>query len=152
MSAELLPSQRGTEADVALPYTASPTQLLWSDILLFFKSAWALPGIILPLRPCRSGKLDELYPAPRNLFDIAVHGLLIVYQLAFLLSLPVCILCMVPAVWTIVYAGVAVVLNRVICRIALNGSKRFLVSKVPVVEAQAHEREHWIFINGVAVG
>jgi hypothetical protein len=34
----------------------------------------------------------------------------------------------------------------------LNGFRRVLVSKVPVVEQPGHENERWLYINGIANG
>ncbi|RHZ53247.1 uncharacterized protein CDV56_103957 [Aspergillus thermomutatus] len=147
-----LPSQSRKKQDVPLPYTASPLQLLWADILLFLRSLWSLPGIILPLKPWNSGALDELYPSKENLRDIVVHLFLALYQLMFLLSLPICVILAFPALGIGIYMTIALTLNWVICRFALNGSARILQSRVPVEPRPEHEREHWIFVNGVGAG
>lgn len=152
MPIKILPSQRGLAAHVPLPYTASPLQLLWSDIRLSLRTLWLAPAILLPLKRSRSGHLGELHLSWENMFDLAVHGFLCVYQAGFLLSLPVCVVCMFPIPWVIGYAAVVLAINRAICNAALNGKERFLVSKVPVEQLPAHEREHWVFVNGVAVG
>ncbi|EDP56904.1 hypothetical protein AFUB_016260 [Aspergillus fumigatus A1163] len=152
MSVTYLPSQSRKKQDVPLPYTASPWKLLWADILLFLRSLWSLPGIILPLTPWNSGALDELYPSKENLWDIVVHVLLAIYQLIFLLSLPVLFILAFPALGIGIYMAVALTLNWVVCRFALNGSARILQSQVPVEHRPEHDREHWIFINGVGAG
>lgn len=140
--------QQGTP----LPYTASPVKLLWSDLRLFFSKLWALPGIMLPLNLCRTHPLDELYPSLRNGAIVALHVLLAVYQVAFLLSLPIMIFCMIPALWILAYIFFALIVNYAIVMLMLNGFQRVLVSQVPVVERPGHERERWLYINGVAAG
>lgn len=151
MSAAVSSSQAGRDDDVPLRYTASPLRLLCSDTLLGLRCLWALPKVFLPLAPWRSGKLDELYPSPENIFCLAVHGCLVVFQLGFLFSLPLCVIWMLPAVWIMAYAAVVLLVNHAICRFALNGPKRFLVSKV-LDPNPAHRRENWIFVNGMAIG
>jgi hypothetical protein len=144
---------RAQQGDVRpLPYTASPLKLLWSDIYLFFQSAWALPWIFLPLNLGRTWPLDEFYPSWRDFGDATIHAFLVVYQLLFLLSLPIVIIFLVPTLWVLAYIAAALFLNHAICKITLSGFKRFLVSRVPVAERPGHEREHWIYVNGVAVG
>ncbi|KAB8232500.1 uncharacterized protein BDW43DRAFT_312173 [Aspergillus alliaceus] len=135
-----------------LPYTASPLQLLGADILLVLKSLWSLPGIILPLNPSTLDELDELYPSWENLFALAMHVCLAMCQVVFLLSLLVCFFSMVPALWIFLYAVAFVWANRAICSWVLNTSDGILQSQVAIEERPEHEREHWIFINGVAVG
>ncbi|KAJ5819035.1 hypothetical protein N7474_004626 [Penicillium riverlandense] len=135
-----------------LPYTASPLKLLWSDICLFFQSAWALPRVFLPLNLGRAWPLDEFYPSWRDFGDATIHAFLVVYQLLFLLSLPIVIIFLIPTLWVLAYIAAALLLNYAICKTTLSGFKRFLVSRVPVAERPGHEREHWIYVNGVAVG
>lgn len=149
MAVEFLPSQIGTEDGVPLPYTGSPLLLLWSDILLFFRSLWCFHGIFLPLNPCPSGELDELFPSRENLRALSIHAFLCVYQIAFLVSLLFCY--KVPLAWVLLYVAAVLIVNDAICR-KLNGKRRFLQSRVPVDSRPEHESEHWIFINGVGVG
>ncbi|KAH8699178.1 hypothetical protein BGW36DRAFT_426851 [Talaromyces proteolyticus] len=151
VAAYYIPPQPDTDTDTTmpLPYTASPLKLLAADILLCLSSIRYLPNIVRPLRPCRSGKLDELYPSWGNITALAIHGVLIVYQLAFILSLPA--LFFFPVYTSMIYTAAALVINKSICMI-LNGSRRFLVSQVPVDPCSQHGSEHWVFINGVGVG
>jgi hypothetical protein len=149
MAVDFLPSQIGTEESIPLPYTGSPIQLLWGDAILFFRSVRFLLGIVLPWKPWASGTLDELFPSPPNLLAITVHTFLIVYQLGFLLSLPYCLVC--PILMIALYVSAVIFGNNLICRV-LNGSRRFLESQVSINSLPEHEEEHWIFINGVAVG
>ncbi|KAJ5114296.1 hypothetical protein NUU61_000055 [Penicillium alfredii] len=141
-----------TQAAVtAVPYTASPVRLLWSDIRLILQNIWTLPGIFLPLRLGRTSPLDELFVSLPNGATVALHGFLVVYQLAFLVSLPIVLLLMMPALWILTYVAGFFSVNYLIC-ILLNGRRRIITSQVPVTETPGHERECWFFINGVAVG
>ena len=149
MAVDLLSSQVGTASTVPLPYTGSPLLLLYSDVVLFFRKIRFFLGIILPLNPCHSGKLDELYPSPANLKDIAIHIFLFVYQFVFIVTLP-CSFAF-PLALLAPYIFFVLGFNYLISK-RLNGSKRFLESQVPVNARPGHEEEHWIFINGVAVG
>ncbi|KAJ5249630.1 hypothetical protein N7489_000040 [Penicillium chrysogenum] len=138
--------------DTPLPYTASPIKLLWSDLSLFFSKLWALPGILLPLQLARTHELDELYPSLRNGATVLIHIFLVVYQLAFLLSLPIIVVCMVPGLWILAYAAIAFTINYAIVMLMLNGFQQVLVSQVPVFERPGHQRERWLYINGIAAG
>ncbi|KAB8224869.1 hypothetical protein BDV33DRAFT_164850 [Aspergillus novoparasiticus] len=133
-----------------LPYTASPLELLWADILLVLRSLWSLPGILLPLTP--SDELCELYPSTENMANVVAHVCLALSQVAFLLSVLGCFFLMVPALWISLYVAAFVWVNRVICTLIFNNPDEVLESKVPIEERPEHERERWIFINGVAVG
>lgn len=135
-----------------LPYTASPLRLLLSDICLVIRYAWALPGIILPLDLARTMPLDELYPCLQSGISVVLQVFLTVYQVLFLLSVPLGIVLMVPALWIFVYIVGSVAINYAICMLVLNGQQRVLVSQVPVSETPGIERERWFFINGVACG
>ncbi|KAE8379554.1 hypothetical protein BDV26DRAFT_259051 [Aspergillus bertholletiae] len=135
-----------------LPYTASPLKLLGADILLVLKSLWCLPGILLPLTPGSPDDLDELYPSKENIGTIAAHGCLALCQTIFLLSVLGCFVFMVPALWILIYVVTFIWANRVICRLVFNNVDEVLESKVPIQERPEHERERWIFINGVGVG
>ncbi|KAJ5779940.1 hypothetical protein N7457_005100 [Penicillium paradoxum] len=140
------------EQGTPLPYTASPIKLLWSDVGLFFSKIWALPGILLPLNLGRARSLDELYPSLRNGAIVMVHMFLVVYQVAFLLSLPIMGFCLVPGMLILAYTGIVLAVNYAIVMLMLNGFQRVLVSQVPVVERAGHDRECWLYINGIAAG
>lgn len=146
---KVLAAQQATDL-TPLPYTASPLKLMWSDACLFVQSTWAIPGIFLPLVGLT--KLDEFYPSLRDGGNIMVHSFLVIYQTAFLMSLPIAIVLMLPTLWIFAYIALALLLNYAICLLTLNGWRRFLVSQVPAAERPGHEREHWIYMNGVAVG
>ncbi|KAJ5725048.1 uncharacterized protein N7483_006405 [Penicillium malachiteum] len=133
-----------------LPYTASPFKLLWSDICLALRYAWALPFAFLPLRIGRTDHLDELYPSARTGISAGSQVLLAVYQVLFLLSVPIAIILMVPGLWIFLYIVTVVTLNHVFCMVLLNGFQRLIVSQVPVPEQPSHSGERWFFINGIA--
>ncbi|KAJ5704266.1 hypothetical protein N7493_011404 [Penicillium malachiteum] len=133
-----------------LSYTASPFKLLCRDICLALRYAWALPFAFLPLRIGRTDHLDELYPSVRTGVSAGFQVLLAVYQVLFLLSIPVAIIFMVPGVWIFLYILATVTLNHVFCMVVLNGSQRLIVSRVPVPEQPSHSDERWFFINGIA--
>lgn len=135
-----------------LPYTASPLGLLWSDICLVIRYAWALPAIFLPLRLGQTSPLDELYLNFQGVLSLTTQAFLTVYQLLFLLSLPFTVICLIPALWVFIYIAAALGLNYAICMFVLNGFERVLVSKVPIVEQPNHGKERWFYINGIANG
>lgn len=150
MQVRYLPSQvDATASTAALPYTASPFALLWDDSLLFLRHILRVPGIIWPLHPWGSGALDELYPSWQNLVEITLHTVLIILQLLFLVSLPLCLF--YPLFAVAAYVGTFLLLNRLIC-LALNGRQKFLTSNVNLDHLPKHAEERWIFVNGVAVG
>lgn len=142
------PGKEGTP----LPYTASPIKLLWSDLSLFVSKLWALPGILLPLDLAHTSELDELYPSLRNGATVLIHIFLVAYQLIFLLSLPIMVIFLLPGLWILVYSTIAFTINYAIVMLWLNGFEQILVSQVPVVEQPGHERERWLYINGIAAG
>ena len=149
MAVDFFSSQVGIGRTVPLPYTGSPLRLLCSDVVLFFNKLRFFLGIVLPLRPWNSGKLDELYPSLANLADIAIHVFLFVYQFLFIVTLPFGFA--FPLVLLVPYLFVVLGFNYLVS-IKLNGWKRFVESQVSVDSRPGHEEEHWIFINGVAVG
>jgi hypothetical protein len=135
-----------------LPYTASPIKLLLSDLALFVSKLWALPGIFLPLDLAQTHELDEFYPSLRNAATVLIHIFLVVYQLVFLLSLPIMVVCMIPGLWILAYSAIGFTTNYAIVMFMLNGFEHVLVSQVPVVERPGHKRERWLYINGIAAG
>lgn len=135
-----------------LPYTASPIKLLWSDLCLFFSLIGHLPGIFTPLDLGHTGPLDELYLSARNIVIIGIHVFLAVYQVLFLVSLPLMVLCMIPGLWILAYLVIGLSFNYAVVMLMLNGSEQILVSQVPEAERPAHDRECWLYINGIAAG
>lgn len=147
-------SQIGGQSVINYSYTDLPWKLLAYDIYHFFRLAWALPYIVWPVVPADSGPLDELSPTLANLWCIAVHAVLAVLQLVFLVGL-VPAACLLP-VWAA--AGlVALCLgaNHVLCAVLLNGGHGTIEYHsrpecAPALPEHAHEQ--WVFLNGVAVG
>ncbi|OJJ62736.1 hypothetical protein ASPSYDRAFT_129541 [Aspergillus sydowii CBS 593.65] len=139
-------------SETPLPYTASPLRLMWEDIRLFFRRAWSLPGVILPLTPCNSGDLDELYPSLSNIANLGFQAVLSLLQILFLLSIPVVIICMAPSFWVLAYTGGVIWANKALCDLVLNRRPSTLASRYPKVEAPEHKHEHWVFVNGIACG
>ncbi|MCJ1355489.1 MAG: hypothetical protein MMC33_005481 [Icmadophila ericetorum] len=103
------------------------------------------------MSPCLSGPLDELYPSLPNIVCISVHLILGILQLAFLISIPVCLILLIPCSWFCIYVLAFLVLNRKLCDVLLNGPP-FLESKTDLSRFPSHENERWIFLNGVAAG
>ncbi|KAJ5682990.1 hypothetical protein N7462_006155 [Penicillium macrosclerotiorum] len=126
-----------------LPYTASPLDLLWSDICLFARYSWALPGIFLPLQLRETISLDELYPSLQGAISVGTQVFLTISQLCFLLSVPFAIISMFPALWVMGYITAALVINYAICTVVLNGFRRVLTSQAIISAQKGHERERW---------
>lgn len=141
---------RRDPSSTPLPYTASPLLLFCRDISLFLRYIWAIPGILLPLNLGQTTPLDELYPSLGGLVSFSVQLALTIAQIAFLISIPVLLLLLLPTAWIIAYVFAGFALNYLICLKLLNGTERVLVSQVPVSSPSDHERECWFFINGVA--
>lgn len=124
------------------------------DIYHFFRLAWALPYIVWPVTPADSGPLAELSPTLANAWCIAVHAVLAVLQLVFLVGL-VPAACLLP-VWAaagLILACLGV--NHVLCTVFLNGiggqiEYHSRPECAPALPEHAHEQ--WVFLNGVAVG
>ncbi|RMY33573.1 hypothetical protein D0866_05830 [Hortaea werneckii] len=150
MAISFKPSQQGSSLDpVPLAWTANPIRLLFSDLVLGFRKLPYIFGI-LSLQPSRH-PLDELYPwSVKNMVTLAIHLFLIVYQLAFLASIPVWIILHGPVLWFIVYCTSVLGVNTLICGL-LNGPE-YLDSKVDLPFRESHNKERWIFLNGVSVG
>ncbi|KAJ5454061.1 uncharacterized protein N7458_005017 [Penicillium daleae] len=153
MEVKFYGSQNNRATVAPLAYTGSPWKLFISDILLFLQWSPYLINIVLPLWPCPSRCLDELYPSLANIHDILLHTILVVAQSSFLVSLP--FLITIPFVFYIFYIGLFLALNMSVCNL-LNG-------KIPEEGLKSTEDEHseawkrhddesWIFLNGVAVG
>lgn len=139
-----------TTTSSALPTFLSPAELLWNDVKLFFRIWKTIPGIVLPLRPCPSGRLDELSFTVGNLMDITFHGVLVILQLGFLASLPFCFF--LPLSTFLFYFVGFLVFNYIVC-IPINGRRGTLYEATPKPCIPVAGRgEKWIFINGVAVG
>jgi hypothetical protein len=147
---EFYRSQIGGTSVINYSYTDFPLRLFAKDTYFFFVYAWALPWILLPLRPAGGGELDELYPTWRNAFCVLLHFVLAVLQLVFLIALPLALLL---PVWLAAGGiGAFLVMNWALCKM-LNGKDATYHSDAKYAEALAeHEHEQWVFLNGVAVG
>ena len=118
-----------------------------NDIRLVFRLLRFLPHLFFPLYPFRSAKLDELFPSSANLREIFLHFMYIIFQLAFLITLP-----LFPIPFTIVYAAAFVDINKTLCMLTLNGGTPFITSNVDISDLPRHDNERWIFFNGIGVG
>ncbi|KAF5505182.1 hypothetical protein CGCS363_v004140 [Colletotrichum siamense] len=101
-----------------------------------------------------SGPLDELYPSFANIYDMTFHLILIIAQSTFLLSLP--FLSFFSFNLVVAYIIGFVTLNYFVCY-ALNGyMPDGYIQSTDFPEAslwdEEHNKEQWIFLNGVAVG
>lgn len=153
MSMKILftPSQTGSSDAVPLAYTGNPFHLLWSDVVLFFKHIKNVPGIILPAYPWPSKQLDEMYPSLMNIWTLALHTFLVIYQLLFIISIPCFALLWIPLPLFVVYCTVVFAFNKAVSWL-LNGSAPFVDSKVDLSHDPKHDNESWVFLNGVAAG
>ncbi|KAL6302978.1 hypothetical protein BKA93DRAFT_735908 [Sparassis latifolia] len=152
-SVSFLPSQ--VDAPVStrpLTTSASPFDLLYADIVLFFQNWRYLPGIVLPLTPTPSGPLDELYPSVANLWAISVHVVLIVIEGVYILSIPLSPFFVNAAF--IAYSGTVLIIVYMICFLLNKGvSGEFVFSDERLLEGyEKRDGEVWVFVNGVAVG
>jgi hypothetical protein len=147
---EFYRSQIGNEAVINYAYTDFPWRLLAKDVYYFFAYCWALPWVLFPLNKFGSGELDELYPSFMNIFCLTVHFFLLIFQLAFLITLPFVLV--FPA-WMGVGGIVAFnLINRLVCML-LNGKDIIFHSDEKYAqERPEHEHEQWVFLNGVSVG
>jgi len=130
------------------PYDASPRGSLLYDIKLVFGLLRFLPGLFLPLRPFRSAELDELCPSSANLRDIFLHFMYTIFKLSFLISLPFVLF----TPFFIAYVFAFVWINKTLCMLTLNGKARCITSNVDISKSLSHDKERWIFINGIGVG
>lgn len=152
MAASIIPPQPSDPYILSppIPYTGSPLLLCLSDIYLFFRLAWSIPGVLLPITSWHGGALDELYPSLPNLLSIGLHLFLLLFQSSFLLSLP--FLVVLPFWGVLLYFAVVYGITLATA-LLLNGTKDVLHSTVDFRgEESDHEEECWIYLNGVSVG
>ncbi|KAF2270663.1 hypothetical protein CC78DRAFT_611543 [Lojkania enalia] len=150
MPVKVVPSQISNTSESPVPYTGNPFLLCWADILLFIKCAWSIVGILHPVNQWFGGETDELYPSPPNLFCLALHGFLIVWQLAFLISLSFTLF--FPLWASLMYVVGVMAVNFSVCWL-LNGDESMRQSTVDLgPDKYLHEDECWIYLNGVSVG
>ena len=97
-----------------------PYRLMAFDVYYFFKFLWAFPYIVLPLTPTHSGELSELSFTRKNIFCLAVHLVLVILQLAFIIALPIIVLL---PVWTAAAViGLFFLVNTFLADHLLNGN------------------------------
>lgn len=135
-------------------YTDVPNKLLFWDIFYVFRYAWSLPLIIRPLWPKGPAErqFDELAWGWRNAYCIAVHTILIVMQLGFLMCIPVAFF--VPPWVTAVFVAAFWAVNWILCW-TLNGkvTKHWSNDEYTTSKGrEAHKNEQWLYINGIATG
>lgn len=148
---EFYQSQIGGTSVINYCYTDLPFKLLLRDIYYFFVYCWALPWLFLPLRPSGSNELDELYPSFKNIFCVAVHFVLAILQLTFIVVLlPVAII--FPLWMSALGVAAFLTLNWALCKL-LNSKEITFHSDEKYANARPeHAHEQWVFINGVAAG
>jgi hypothetical protein len=150
MAISFLPSQVGVPSQTPLSYTSDPRKLLLDDFALCFSRTNFIFGIFKPLRYGKEAdSFDELYPSLVNLKAIVLHGILVVTQLGFIISLPFFVI--FPMFWCFGYVIVFFIFNTSVCRL-LNGTKLRLDPSESIVPDAKHKSEYWIYMNGVSVG
>ncbi|KAK2010221.1 hypothetical protein LZ32DRAFT_588811 [Colletotrichum eremochloae] len=106
-----------------------------------------------------SGEMDELYPSVGNLISLSAHGILIVAQLSFLVSIP--FVANLPFNVLLPYLLGFIALNYVVCMPLNAGTTNgMLTSQHQRWEEARHwdslrnenYREKWFFLNGISVG
>ncbi|KAK7520136.1 hypothetical protein IWZ03DRAFT_412909 [Phyllosticta citriasiana] len=143
---KVLSSQIGGDDDAPLPYTADPFDLCWEDIKLLAHKLYLFPVIFYPWSRHPD---DETYLQRGNIISLLWQVLLTLYQLVFILSLPLCF--WMPLSAFLIYVAVSILICVPIW-MRVNGRKRLLKSDPRIASASRHRDEHWVFINGVAVG
>ncbi|QPG98400.1 hypothetical protein C2857_007570 [Epichloe festucae Fl1] len=147
---EFYRSQIGGTSVINYSYTDLPFKLFLRDIYYFFVYSWALPWVFLPLRPSGSNELDELYPSFKNIFCVAIHFVLAILQLTFIVVLPVAII--FPLWMSALGVAAFLTLNWALCKL-LNSKEITFHSDEKYAEARPeHAHEQWVFLNGVAAG
>ncbi|EXF76696.1 hypothetical protein CFIO01_03507 [Colletotrichum fioriniae PJ7] len=136
-----------------------PRWLLWGpiDSAISAIQTW-YQGKVDPYYP--SGEMDELYPSVGNLWCLFIHGILIVTQLAFLISLP--FLATLPFQLFVLYIGGFIFVNYIFCLQLNAGTENNLLKSQHALWPEAanwksldpkeNYSEEWIFLNGVSVG
>jgi hypothetical protein len=145
-----LPSQTGSTNQTPLQYTSDPTKLFWADLCLFLGRYKYLLGIPMPLYFGKESEpYDELYLNAKNIKSVVLHTILVIMQLAFLISLPFFVL--FPVFWVLAYGVAFYLINHALASL-LNGSSIMLVASESCKPVKDRETEYWIYMNGVAIG
>lgn len=133
----------------------NPFRLVWIDILSVFQYSRLLPLIVIPLRPCISGKLDELSATWRNTRDIFLQAVLIISQLLLLITSPIMAVLywFVPGIVHVVFCVLFTVSTLLVMRLLNGGPRTECLVGLPDGEPPVNdESELWFFINGIATG
>jgi hypothetical protein len=133
----------------------NPFRLVWIDILSVFQYSRLLPLIVIPLRPCISGKLDELSATWRNTRDIFLQAVLIISQLLLLITSPIMAVLywFVPGIVHVVFCVLFTVSTLLVTRLLNGGPRTECLVGLPDGEPPVNdESELWFFINGIATG
>lgn len=131
-------------------YMDMPWTLLIWDLRILVNNLWAIPYVAWPLASWWGGSFDELYPSYDNLFTITIHSVLLVIQLAFLISLPLALF--FPIYSLAMFMALFFLINHLFC-LVLNGTSSKFYSEAaftPNPDNFAHEK--WVFLNGIGTG
>lgn len=144
-------SQLGGSSVTSYSYTDSPFRLLLQDAMLCIRYISHFPSLFMPLTPWQSGAMDELYPSTENISALSLQFILLVGQCCLIATITG--IAMFPT-WLSAAAVMGfIMVNNLICRYLLNGSENITWSNPDLVPfKREHNREQWIFINGVATG
>jgi hypothetical protein len=133
----------------------NPFRLIWVDIESVFQLIKLLPLIIIPLRPCISGSLDELSRTWPNIRDLLLQTILVISQLLLIVSLPLMAIFywFAPGIVHLAF-GVAFAISTLFIMRLLNGGRRAecLVGLPDGQPPVNDEQELWFFINGICTG
>ncbi|ERF75769.1 hypothetical protein EPUS_01599 [Endocarpon pusillum Z07020] len=146
-----------------LPYTASPLQLLLSELYLIkdilFNFPASIPGVLQPFWSVNAE--DELCLLnAKNVRSLLLHVILLIGQPLFLLALVYGLIIPIPASLYLGGIAITLVLNYYFC-LLLNGDGTPQTSTIDLTRYRSenpdqkdhdHSDECWIFINGVSVG
>ncbi|KAL5614985.1 uncharacterized protein BROUX77_000822 [Berkeleyomyces rouxiae] len=132
-------------------YTGSALFLLLQDAYLCLRHLRSFPSVILPLTPCNSGPMNELYLSPQNIARVTLQLILMFFQLLLLVALLP--LSTIPIWIAVIYIAIFILINNFVCWLFLNGDDNIYWSNPELVAFDGrHSQEQWIFINGVGTG
>ena len=147
----------GNNPWIAIPADVdrNPIRLVWMDIISVFKLIRLLPHIVTPLRPCISGSLDELSGTLANTRDLLLHTVLVISQLALIITLPILtvLFWFVPGIVHLVFISTFTASTLLVMRLLNGGPRAECLVGLPVDRPPVNdEQELWFFINGIATG
>ena len=144
-------SQAGGRSVVDYSYTDLPWRLLGYDVYYFFHFFWAIPNVLLPADNPLSGSMSELAPTRQNIFCIAIHALLCILQLFFIVFL-LPVVAIFPGWTSAVAIGAYLLVNTLICKLLKGKQETYWSADEYAPKLEKHAHEQWIFLNGVAAG